>query len=107
MTRQSGPACPAEVTLDFLAGKWRPMVIWWLLQGTMRFNELQRHLGGVTHRTLSRTLKEMEAEGLVSRTDHGEIPPRVDYALTDLGRSLQTVLKAMEQWERTYRQRGD
>ena len=97
----------AGMDLDFLAGKWRPMVIWWLLQGTMRFNALQRRMGGVTHRTLSRTLKEMEAEGLVSRTDHGEIPPRVDYALTDLGRSLETVLKAMEQWERTYRQRGD
>lgn len=90
--------CPAEMTLDFLAGKWRPMIIYWLLQGPMRFNELQRRLSAVTHRTLSKTLKEMEAGGLVTRHDYGEIPPRVDYSLTPRGRSLQPVLGAMERW---------
>lgn len=90
--------CPAEVTLDFLSSKWRPMVIFWLLDGPLRFNELQRRLGAVTHRTLSRTLKEMEAVGLVTRHDHRENPPRVDYALTPKGRSLQPVLRAMEEW---------
>jgi len=74
------------------------MVIHWLLQRTMRFNELQRALGGITHRTLSRTLKDMEATGLVTRIDHGEIPPRVDYSLTALGRSLEPVLLAMHAW---------
>lgn len=64
----------------------------------MRFNELQRRLGGVTHRTLSRTLKEMEADDLLTRHDYGEIPPRVDYSLTARGRSLEPVLQAMEQW---------
>jgi DNA-binding HxlR family transcriptional regulator len=92
--------CPAEVTLDFLAGKWRPMTIYWLLRGPMRFNELQRQLGGVTHRTLSKTLKEMEADGLLVRRDYGEIPPRVDYSLTPRGRTLEPVLRAMEQWAR-------
>jgi DNA-binding HxlR family transcriptional regulator len=90
--------CPAERTIHLLEGRWRPMVIHWLLQRTMRFNELQRALGGITHRTLSRTLKDMEASGLVARTDHGEIPPRVDYALTPLGRSLEPVLLAMHHW---------
>ena len=90
--------CPAEVTLDFLSSKWRPMVIFWLLDGPMRFNELQRRLGAVTHRTLSKTLKEMEASGLVTRHDHRENPPRVDYALTPKGRSLRPVLQAMEAW---------
>jgi DNA-binding HxlR family transcriptional regulator len=66
----------------------------------MRFNELQRRLGGVTHRTLSKTLKEMEADGLLVRRDYGEIPPRVDYSLTPRGRSLEPVLGAMEQWAR-------
>jgi len=66
----------------------------------MRFNELQRRLGGITHRTLSKTLKEMQADRLLIRRDYGEIPPRVDYSLTELGRSLEPVLQAMEQWAR-------
>ena len=76
------------------------MVIFWLMDGTLRFNELQRRLGAITHRTLSKTLKEMEADGLVARRDYGEIPPRVDYALTKRGRSLKHVLQAMEEWAR-------
>lgn len=96
--------CPAERALDFLSGKWRPMVIYWLMDGPLRFNELQRRLGGITHRTLSRTLKEMEADGLVARKDYGEIPPRVDYALTQKGASLQPVLVAMESWAKSWRQ---
>ncbi|MBN9788958.1 transcriptional regulator [Pseudonocardia sp. TMWB2A] len=90
--------CAAEAALSFLSGKWRPMIIFWLMQGTRRFNQLQRDLGGVTHRTLSKTLKEMEADGLVARHDYGEIPPRVDYALTPKGRSLAPVLEAMHAW---------
>ena len=93
-----GWTCPATAAFDLLTGKWRAMVIFWLLPGSLRFNELQRRLGAITHRTLSKTLKEMEADGLVSRHDHGEIPPRVDYALTPRGRSLAPVLKAMERW---------
>jgi DNA-binding HxlR family transcriptional regulator len=96
VVKQQG--CPAERTLDLLAGRWKPLVIYWLLQRQMRFNELQRALGQITHRTLSRTLKEMESQGLVSRRDHGEIPPRVDYSLTALGRSLEPVLQAMHEW---------
>lgn len=97
-----GAHCPAELTLEFLSGKWRPMVIFWLMDSPMRFNELQRRLGAITHRTLSKTLKEMEADGLVARKDHGEIPPRVDYSLTEKGRSLQPVLAAMEAWAKRF-----
>lgn len=93
-----GDHCPAELALDFLAGKWRPMIIYWLMDGPLRFNELQRRLGSVTHRTLSKALKEMEEKKLLVRKDYGEIPPRVDYTLTDLGKSLRPVLKAMEAW---------
>lgn len=93
-----GDHCPAELALDFLAGKWRPMIIYWLMDGPLRFNELQRRLSSITHRTLSRALKEMEDDGLVVRKDYGEIPPRVDYTLTDLGRSLRPILEAMESW---------
>ena len=97
-TTPVGWHCAAEKTLDFLSGKWRPMVIFWLMESPLRFNELQRRLGAITHRTLSKTLKEMEADGLVQRKDYGEIPPRVDYSLTDRGRSLKPVLQAMEEW---------
>lgn len=95
---EHGAHCPAESALEFLAGKWRPMVIYWLREGPLRFNELQRRLGSITHRTLSKTLKEMEADGLLSRNDHREIPPRVDYTLSERGRSLMPVLEAMERW---------
>ena len=93
-----GAHCPAELALDFLAGKWRPMTIFWLMEGPLRFNELQRRLGEVTHRTLSKTLKEMESDGLLTRHDYGQIPPRVEYRLTPLGQSLRPVLEAMERW---------
>ena len=78
------------------------MVIYLLMHGPMRFNELQRRLGTITHRSLSKTLKEMDADGLVSRRDFGEIPPRVEYSLTARGRSLEPVLMAMEQWGRDH-----
>lgn len=77
------------------------MAIYWLMDGPLRFNELQRRLGSITHRTLSKLLKEMEADGLVERRDYGEIPPRVDYLLTPKGKSLQPVLQAMEDWAQT------
>jgi DNA-binding HxlR family transcriptional regulator len=92
------PGCPTEITLEVISGRWKVMVIYYLLQGERRFNQLQRDLGGITHRTLAKQLKEMEADGLVERRDHGEIPPRVDYRLTPLGRSLQPVLLAMQDW---------
>ena len=72
--------------------------LFWLLQGKRRFNQLQRDLSGITHRTLAKQLKEMEADGLVEREDFGEIPPRVEYRLTPLERSLEPVLAAMHEW---------
>ncbi len=91
-------SCPVESALDILAGRWKPMIVWHLLRGDMRFNALQRALGGVTHRTLARSLKELEADGILARHDHGIIPPRVDYALTPKGRALEPALMALEAW---------
>lgn len=90
--------CPSERVLDLISGRWKLMVIFYLLAGEQRFNALQRALGGITHRTLAKQLREMEADGLVERHDYGEIPPRVDYRLTPRGRSLEPVLRAMEAW---------
>lgn len=74
------------------------MVIYWLLKEERRFNQLQRDLAGITHRTLIKQLREMEANGLLERHDYGEIPPRVEYRLTALGRSLEPILLAMHDW---------
>ncbi|MEK6540771.1 MAG: helix-turn-helix domain-containing protein [Pseudomonadota bacterium] len=96
--------CPAEALLDLVSGRWRIVIIWHLLGGSMRFNALQRSLGAITHRTLARTLRAMEDDGLVSRTSHGTVPPRVDYALTPRGQSLAPVLRMMEDWARHHPQ---
>ena len=91
-------SCPTEMVLDLIAGRWTVLAIYWLLQGTRRFNQLQRELEGITHRTLSKLLKDMERDGLLTRRDFGEIPPRVEYSLTARGRSLEPVLMAMDAW---------
>lgn len=96
--RTKKPRCPAEAVLTLVAGRWKLMIIYWLRNGPLRFNQLQRDLGPITHRTLSKQLKEMEGDRLVERHDYGEIPPRVEYRLTPLGRSLEPILTSMEQW---------
>lgn len=94
--------CPVEVTLKVIGGRWKVLIIHQLLNGAMRFNQLQRDLTGITHRTLSRQLREMEADQLVMRNDFNEIPPRVEYSLSPLGHSLKTILFAMDEWGRKY-----
>lgn len=94
--------CPVEKTLALIAGKWKVMIIYYLLQDTKRFNQLQRDLGGITHRSLSKQLKEMEDDGLVIRTDYGEIPPRVEYSLSPLGESFRDVLQSMHIWAESH-----
>lgn len=90
--------CPVEVTLEAISGRWKVMIIHQLLEGSKRFNQLQRELKGVTHRTLTKQLREMETRGLVLRKDYAEIPPRVEYSLSTLGRTLKPILMAMDKW---------
>ncbi len=82
MAKRTG--CPTEQTLDLVSGRWKVMVIYWLLKGDRRFNQLQRDLSGISHRTLTKQLRELEADGLVERHDFLEIPPRVEYRLSSL-----------------------
>ena len=96
MAKSAG--CPTEKTLDLVSGRWKVMVIYWLLKGGRRFNRLQRDLIGISHRTLTKQLREMEADGLVERHDFSENPPRVEYRLSPLGHSLEPVLLAMHEW---------
>ncbi len=102
--------CPTEQTLDLISGRWKVMVIYWLLKGDRRFNQLQRDLSGISHRTLTKQLRELEADGLVERHDFSEKPPRVEYRLSSLGHSLEPILLTMHEWAvahpqatRTYR----
>ncbi len=90
--------CSVEVTLEAISGRWKVMAIHQLLEGPKRFNQLQRELKGVTHRTLTKQLREMEERGLVIRKDYGEIPPHVEYSLSPLGKSLKPILMAMHEW---------
>jgi DNA-binding HxlR family transcriptional regulator len=96
------PGCPVEATLTFLDGKWKGVVLYHLMDGTKRFNQLRRKLPSVTQRMLTKQLRELEEAGLVSRTVHPVIPPHVDYELTDLGRTLRPVVAALAAWGETH-----
>lgn len=90
--------CPAESTVQLIGGRWKIVILWYLFQGVKRFSELQHALRGVTHKVLTQQLRDMERHGLVVRTVHAEVPPRVEYSLTPLGISLKPVVEAMHQW---------
>ena len=92
------PGCPVEATLELIGGKWKGVALYHLLDGPVRFNELRRRLSAVTQRMLIRQLRELEGDGLVARTVHGEVPPRVDYRLTAQGESLRPIILAMKDW---------
>ncbi|KQV63864.1 helix-turn-helix domain-containing protein [Rhizobium sp. Root1220] len=95
---QNFPGCPVEATLGFLDGKWKGVILFHLMGGTLRFNELRRKLPAVTQRMLTKQLRELEQSGLVSRTVFPVVPPRVDYALTPLGETLRPVIVALAAW---------
>ena len=90
--------CPVETTLAVIGGQWKVLVIHHLLEGTKRFGELSRLLQGISARTLTRQLRELADSGVVERYVHQQIPPRVDYSLTPLGRKLAPILYAMHDW---------
>lgn len=91
-------SCPVETTLKVIGGRWKVLIIHFLLEGTLRFGELTRSLGNISARTLSKQLRELEADGVVERKDFGEIPPKVEYSLTSLGKTLEPILHSMEAW---------
>ena len=90
--------CPVEATINIIGGKWKTLIIHHLLDGTKRFNELKRLVPKVTQRMLTSQLRELEAFGLVHRKVYAEIPPKVEYSLTDSGRTLEPVLWKMHEW---------
>ncbi|MBO1501251.1 winged helix-turn-helix transcriptional regulator [Serratia proteamaculans] len=91
-------SCPVEITLKVIGGKWKVLIIHFLLEGTKRFGELTRCLGPISPKILAQQLRELEDDGLVVRKDFGEIPPRVEYAMSSLGNTLSPILYAMADW---------
>lgn len=97
------PACPVETTLTLIGDKWKVLILRDLMTGTKRFGELKKCVGNVSQKVLTVQLRAMEANGLVHREVYAEVPPRVEYSLTDLGRSLKPILDAMWSWGENYK----
>ena len=98
------PACPVETTLCLIGSKWDVLILRDLMTGTKRFGELRRSVGNVSQKVLTAQLRKMEANGLVHREVYAEVPPRVEYSLTELGQSLGPVLDAMDAWGTGYKE---
>lgn len=100
------PACPVETTLLFLSDKWKVLIFRELLNGTKRFSELKRALSPITQKMLTQNLREMEEDGLVNRKVYPVVPPKVEYSLTDLGKTLSPVIDAMKAWGTEYQKKN-
>ena len=94
--------CPVEATLELIGGKYKALILWHLSEGTMRFSQLQKEISGATAKMLTQQLRELEAHELVHRKIYPVVPPKVEYSLTDLGKSLMPVLISMRNWGAEY-----
>lgn len=100
------PACPVETTLMLISDRWKVLIIRDLLDGTKRFGELKKSVGNVSQKVLTSNLRSMEADGLLTRTVYPEVPPRVEYTLTETGYSLKPILDAMLEWGTQYKRKS-
>ena len=99
------PACPVETTLTLISDKWKVLILRDLMSGTKRFGELKKSIGSVSQKVLTAQLRDMEENGLVNRKVYAEVPPRVEYSLTELGQSLKPILDAMWSWGEDYKEK--
>jgi DNA-binding HxlR family transcriptional regulator len=95
-------ACPVETAIEVIGGRWKVLILQELFVGTRRFSELHRSLSGVSHRTLTQQLRELEAHGIVRRKVHRQVPPKVEYSLTPVGETLRPVIALMHDWAEGY-----
>lgn len=98
------PACPVETTLSLIGDKWKVLILRDLITSTKRFGELKKSIGTVSQKVLTAQLRNMEENGLVHREVYAEVPPRVEYSLTELGQSLKPILDALQNWGEEYKQ---
>jgi DNA-binding HxlR family transcriptional regulator len=104
--KNCGTGCSVTTTVDLIGGKWKTVALYQLLGEAKRFSELQRSLPGVTQRMLTLQLRELEADGLVHREVYPQVPPKVEYSLTEFGRTLEPIIRAMLDWGETYQARA-
>ena len=97
------PACPVETTLTLIGDKWKVLILRDLMPGTKRFGDLKKSVGNVSQKVLTAQLRTMEESGLVNRKVYAEVPPRVEYSLTELGKSLKPILDSMRAWGEAYK----
>lgn len=102
LTKEELPACPVAATVQIIGSKWKLLILHNLLQRPWRFNELRKDLEGISQKVLTDSLRSMEADGIIDRTVYAEVPPRVEYALNELGETLRPILDAMEVWGQHY-----
>ena len=103
LTKEEMPACPVATTVALIGSKWKLLIMRNLLSRPWRFNELKNDLEGISQKVLTDSLRSMEADGLLTRTVYPEVPPRVEYTLTELGYSLRPILEAMRVWGEDYK----
>ena len=104
LTKEEMPECPVATTVALIGSKWKLLILRNLLARPWRFNELKRDLAGISQKVLTDSLRSMEADGIITRTVYPEVPPRVEYALSELGESMRPVIKSMEEWGTAYKQ---
>lgn len=104
LTKDELPVCPVATTVQLIGNKWKLLIIRNLLVRPWRFNELQKSLEGISQKVLTDSLRSMEKDGIVTRTVYPEVPPRVEYALSELGKSMRPILDSMEQWGSRYQE---
>ncbi|MBD1913671.1 MULTISPECIES: helix-turn-helix domain-containing protein [unclassified Leptolyngbya] len=104
MTGGDRLTCAVETTLDIIGGRWKVLILHELFNGVKRFNELHRSLNGVTQKMLTQQLRELEDDGIIHREVYPQVPPKVEYSLTPLGRTLEPILDAMHAWGQRYHQ---
>ena len=103
-TKEELPICPVATTVQLIGSKWKLLIIRNLLIRPWRFNELRKDLEGISQKVLTDSLRSMEEDGIITRTVYPEVPPRVEYALSELGKSLRPIIAAMEQWGSAYKE---
>lgn len=103
LTKEELPACPVATTVQMIGSKWKLLIMRNLMQRPWRFNELKKDLEGISQKVLTDSLRSMEADGIITRTVYPEVPPRVEYALSELGESMRPIMNAMEKWGTDYK----